>query len=204
MKILKMEVIDLSVDDPGTNMKYHKTLKRKFNDLKKFIPFLNYLFDLGLINQYKYGILTDFLKRKHHSTLDEWHLRSCNSYIRRRYEKIRSTMDIPTHILEIFEGGVLIVISDDEDSNLLSPLLISKENENKNAVHKKQNSTFNIEISQMTPVLPNHPKIPIHETEADMIQESVKSEKPHYVQLQNICTDYDNNFDSEKQVIDVL
>ncbi|XP_055857342.1 uncharacterized protein LOC129920148 isoform X2 [Episyrphus balteatus] len=75
-------------------------------------------------------------------------------------------MDIPTHILEIFEGGASIIISDEEDSNLPS---ISREEDNltnettqikyKNTVHKQQSSMSNIEIPQMKEDSQKHTEI---------------------------------------------
>ncbi|XP_055923836.1 uncharacterized protein LOC129954145 isoform X2 [Eupeodes corollae] len=124
-------IVDLS-DDVEIENARRRLDRKRFNEIKKYIPFLEYITAKDPIKNEKYVKLLQWFNSN--KNLPARVATTCEFAIKKRYKTLKSYMVFPPHILAIFEGGgeAIDLVSDDDDK----PPGTSK-NENQSSTKKE-------------------------------------------------------------------
>lgn len=112
-------VVDLSNETVIKN-ESRKLDRKRFTEIKKYIPFLQYITAVDPVKNKKYIQLLQYISSN--KIIPAKHVTPCDIAINKRYKFLRSSMVFPPHIVSIFEGGdeAIDLISDDEQFSLSS------------------------------------------------------------------------------------
>ncbi|XP_055857346.1 uncharacterized protein LOC129920149 isoform X3 [Episyrphus balteatus] len=139
-------IVDLSDDIEMENMR-KKLDRKRFNELKKYIPFLQYITAHDPVKNEKYVKLLQWFNST--KNFPARIATTCESAIKKRFQTLHKSMVFPPHIISIFEGGgeAIDLVSDD-DCPETSENAKDKSSNNNNNNNKANNSSRNIEITK--------------------------------------------------------